>query len=45
MTQWLMVRALVALTEDLDSVPSAHMLSRNHLEFQFQEIQWLLLSS
>lgn len=32
------VRALVALVEDLSSVPSIHLVTDYSLEFQFQRI-------
>ena len=32
------LRALAALAEDLDLIPSTHMVVHNHLQLQFQEI-------
>jgi hypothetical protein len=39
------LRALAALSEDLEKIPSTHMMANNHLQLQFQGIQCHLLAS
>lgn len=43
LAQW--IRELVALVEDLVSIPRTHMLTPNHLQLQFQGIRCPFLNS